>query len=101
MRLPNAPPRISDSPNRASRSWNAELRAYAAMATSASAAIADHDRRLVGKVGRVQQAERGARVLHVREVEQARDDVDRVVERQHLPDDQLRELIDGEHGRGW
>ena len=46
-------------------------------------AITDHDRRLVGKVGRVEQPERRACVLHVREVEKAGDDLRRLaVERQ-------------------
>ena len=93
MRLPNAPPRISDSPNRASRSWNPSCVAVGGDRDEGDRGNADHDERLVWKVRRVQQAECRAGVLHVRKVQEAGDEVDGVVQRQHVPDDCLGQLI--------
>ena len=50
-----------------------ELRAVGGDRHQRDRGDADHDRRLVGKVRGIQQAEGRAGVLHVREVEQARE----------------------------
>ena len=49
----------------------------------------DHHRRLVREVRRVEQAERRAGVLHVREVEHVRDDRHVLRQRQHRADEHL------------
>ena len=46
------------------------------MATSASVAMPIMTAGLYGKLGGVQQAERGAGVLHVRQIEESGNDVD-------------------------
>ena len=59
----------------------------------------DHDRGLVGEVGRVQQAKGGAGILHVRQIQKAGDELRRfAVERQGPAHDLLRQLIDDDDG---
>ena len=53
-----------------------------------------HDGRLVREVHRVQEAERRARVAHVHDVQQVRDDGDAVVDRNPGPHEQLGQLIE-------
>ena len=64
------------------------------MATSAIAGDADHQHRLEREVGGVQEPERGAGVLHVRDVEEPGDDRHVIVEVERAPDDCLRQLIE-------
>ena len=58
---------------------------------------ADHQHRLERKIGRVQETERGAGVLHVRDVQESGDDRHVIVEVERPPDDFLRQLIEADH----
>jgi hypothetical protein len=51
----------------------------------------DHD--LEREVGRVEKAERGTRIAHVRQVQKPRHDGHAGVQREHLPDQRFRQLI--------
>ena len=67
------------------------------MATSAMPAMPIITHRLVRKVRRVQQPERRAGVLHVRDVQESGDDRHVIVEVERPPDDFLRQLIEADH----
>ena len=58
----------------------------------------DHHQRLVREVRRVQQSERRAGILHVRDVEEVRDERLLGVQRKRAADDELGQLID-DHDR--
>ena len=74
----------------------AELRRVGGDRDERDGGDADHHERLVREVDGVQQPERRAGVVHVRQVEESGDHAAALAERQRLADDRLRQLIEGD-----
>ena len=99
IRLPAAPPMISARPIRASSWCVRQARRVDPTPISAAVAITAMQHRLEREVGGVEDAERGAGVPHVREVEKPGNDRDAVVQRQRRSHHRLGDLIDDDDQR--
>ena len=94
MRLPNAPPRISASPNRAIRSWKPSCVAYAAMATSAMAAMPIITTGLYGKSAAFSRPNAAPVLCTCVKSSSSRNDAAALSKRQQHPHDRLGDLIE-------
>ena len=99
IRLPNAPAQNERESESRQPLVEPQLRAVGGDRDEGDRRDADHHRRLVRKLGGVEDPEGRPGVLHVRQIQKPGNDVDAVVQRHRLPDDQLRHLVE-EKDRG-